>query len=102
MGNTSSGTNLNIQKIEKFVRVTGFDKDLLDNTTQTFQSAHEVVHFAYGSDLLCQSLDQSMISSILHFKFFGSSTWAHIVMYCLYDPSSANAIFGGVSIHDPI
>jgi hypothetical protein len=51
------------------------------------------MHSAYGFDLLCQTLDQGMTSSILHFRFFGSSTWAHIPVYCLYDPSSTNAIF---------
>jgi hypothetical protein len=34
------------------------------------------------------------------FQFFGSSTWTHILVYTMYDLSSTNAIFDGVSIHD--
>jgi hypothetical protein len=39
-----------------------------------------------------------MTSSIFLFCF-GSSTWSHNLVYCLYDPSIIDAIFDGVSIH---
>jgi hypothetical protein len=44
-----------------------------------------------------------MSSSVLHFRFSKSSSWAHIPIYCLYELfSNTNDIFGGVSIHDPL
>jgi hypothetical protein len=46
---------------------------------------------AYGELFLLNIQDMS--SLVLHIKFFGSSTWAHILVFCLYNPSSANAIF---------
>jgi hypothetical protein len=42
---------------------------------------------------------QDMTSSASHFRVFGSSIWAHIMVYCLYDPSNTNVIFDEVSIY---
>jgi hypothetical protein len=60
------------------------------------------VHSAYGFDLLCQTFDLGMTLSVLLFKIFRSSTWAPILLYCLYDPSSKDVIFDGVSNHSPL
>jgi hypothetical protein len=60
------------------------------------------VHFAYGFDLLCQTLDQGMTSSVLHFSFLDQVHGPIFSIYCLYDPSSTNVIFDGVSIHGPL
>jgi hypothetical protein len=50
---------------------------------------------------------QDMTPSISHFITFGSSTCAHIPIYCLYDPSThkvidvQDVIFYEVPIHSP-
>lgn len=64
------------------------DRDLLDGIVDRVYNAHLAVHFAYGFDLLCLTLEQGMVSSILHFRVFGSSTSAQILVNCLYDPSN--------------
>jgi hypothetical protein len=61
-----------------------------------------VVHSTCAFDPLCQILDQGMTSLMLHFKFFGSNTWVHILVYCVHDPSNTNSIFDRVYIHDPL
>jgi hypothetical protein len=43
-------------------------------------SAHLVVHFTYGFDLLCQTLDQGMTSSVLHFSFLDQ---VHGPIFCI-------------------
>jgi hypothetical protein len=50
----------------------------------------------------CQTPDQVSTSLVLHFKFFGPSTWVQIPVYCLYYPSNTNVIFDGVSIHNSL
>jgi hypothetical protein len=91
-----------LQRIEELVGVTFCDKDILDDIVNKIYSSHLATHYIYGFDRLCQTLNQDMTSSILHFRFFGSRTWAQIPIYCLYDPSSSNAIFDGVSILGPL
>jgi hypothetical protein len=91
-----------LQEVEEFSGVTVCDKDLLDDTADTIYSAHLAMHSTYGFDLLCQTLDQGMTSSILHFKFVGSCTWVHILVYCRYDPFNTDTIFDGVSIYSPL
>jgi hypothetical protein len=88
-----------LQLIEELVGVTICDRDLLDVTVDTIHNAHLVVHSAYGFDVSFQTLDEGMTSLVLHFSFFGSSTWAHDFLYHLYDPSSMDVIFDGVSIY---
>lgn len=44
------------------------------------------MHSAYRFDLLCQTLNQVWLHQFFISCFFWSSTWAHILVYCLYDP----------------
>jgi hypothetical protein len=91
-----------LQGIEELVGVTICNMDLLNDIVVMVYNAYLAVNSAYGFGVLCQTLDQGITSLVLHFRFFGSSTWAHILVCCLYDPSSTHVIFDGVSIHEPL
>ena len=55
---------------EELAGVTICNRDPVDDTACTVYSAHLAVHFAYGFDGLCKTLDHVMISLVLHFKFW--------------------------------
>ena len=69
---------------EELAGVSMCNRDPLDDTVEPIYNAHLAMHFIDGFDLLCQTLDQGMTSSVFHFRLFGSSIWAHILIYRLY------------------
>jgi hypothetical protein len=88
-----------LQGFEELVVIKICNMDLLNGIANTILNAHSTIHFVYGFDLLCQTLNHGMTSSIFHFNVLGSSTWAYVMVYHLYDPSCIDIMVDGVSTH---